>query len=80
MRLTLPAKFRKSFHLAKSTKEKGATETPLMRQYNQIKAKHPKAMLLFVLVIFMKLLVKMLLRHQHLGIILTKEKMVQQPT
>ena len=47
MRLTLPAKFRKSFHLAKSTKEKGATETPLMRQYNQIKAKHPKAMLLF---------------------------------
>lgn len=29
------------------TKTKKASETPLMKQYNQIKAKHPQAMLLF---------------------------------
>jgi DNA mismatch repair protein MutS len=28
-------------------KEKGAAETPLMKQYNEIKAKHPQALLLF---------------------------------
>lgn len=33
--------------MAKSSTEKGATETPLMKQYNQIKAKHPQALLLF---------------------------------
>ncbi len=33
--------------MAKKKQEKSATETPLMRQYNQIKAKHPGALLLF---------------------------------
>jgi DNA mismatch repair protein MutS len=31
----------------KSTKKKDASETPLMKQYNEIKAKHPQALLLF---------------------------------
>lgn len=30
-----------------SKKEKGSAETPLMKQYNEIKAKHPQALLLF---------------------------------
>lgn len=33
--------------MAKKTEGKGANETPLMRQYNQIKMKHPGALLLF---------------------------------
>jgi DNA mismatch repair protein MutS len=33
--------------LAKGKEEKSATETPLMKQYNQIKARHPQALLLF---------------------------------
>lgn len=33
--------------MAKATKKKGGKETPLMKQYNQIKAKHPQALLLF---------------------------------
>jgi DNA mismatch repair protein MutS len=33
--------------LAKTAKEKKSSETPLMKQYNQIKAKHPGALLLF---------------------------------
>ena len=75
MRLTLPAKFRKSFHLAKSTKEKGATETPLMRQYNQIKAKHPKAMLLFRVGDFYETFGEDAIKASNiLGIILTKRK------
>ncbi len=75
MRLTLPAKFRKSFHLAKSTKEKGATETPLMRQYNQIKAKHPKAMLLFRVGDFYETFGEDAVKASNiLGIILTKRK------
>jgi DNA mismatch repair protein MutS len=39
--------FEKSSELAKVKKEKGSTETPLMKQYNQIKARHPHALLLF---------------------------------
>ena len=75
MRLTLPTKFRKSFHLAKSTKEKGATETPLMRQYNQIKAKHPKAMLLFRVGDFYETFGEDAIKASNiLGIILTKRK------
>ncbi|MBL6668462.1 MAG: DNA mismatch repair protein MutS [Crocinitomicaceae bacterium] len=75
MQLTLPAKFRKSFHLAKSTKEKGATETPLMRQYNQIKAKHPKAMLLFRVGDFYETFGEDAIKASNiLGIILTKRK------
>lgn len=33
--------------MAKVKTEKGAKETPLMKQYNQIKARHPQALLLF---------------------------------
>ena len=33
--------------MATKKEEKSANETPLMKQYNQIKAKHPQAMLLF---------------------------------
>lgn len=33
--------------MANVKKEKGANETPLMKQYNQIKARHPQALLLF---------------------------------
>jgi DNA mismatch repair protein MutS len=33
--------------LAKGKTEKGAKETPLMKQYNAIKARHPQALLLF---------------------------------
>lgn len=42
-----PTKIIKSFQLAKNKVEKTANDTPLMRQYNQIKAKHPGALLLF---------------------------------
>jgi DNA mismatch repair protein MutS len=33
--------------LAKEKEDKSANETPLMKQYNQIKARHPQALLLF---------------------------------
>ncbi len=33
--------------MAKDKQDKSATETPLMKQYNQIKARHPQALLLF---------------------------------
>ena len=33
--------------MAKKKSTKAASETPLMKQYNQIKAKHPQALLLF---------------------------------
>ena len=46
-----PAKIIKSFDLTKTSAKKGSDkvmkETPLMKQYNQIKAKHPQALLLF---------------------------------
>lgn len=75
MRLTLPKIFVKSFHLAKTTKAQGATETPLMRQYNQIKAKHPKAMLLFRVGDFYETFGQDAIKaSQILGIILTKRK------
>lgn len=45
--LNLPTKITKSIELTKVTVEKGAIETPLMKQYNQIKARHPQALLLF---------------------------------
>ncbi len=37
----------KSTSLAKEKAPKSASETPLMQQYNQIKARHPQALLLF---------------------------------
>ena len=33
--------------MAKEKEDKSANETPLMKQYNQIKARHPQALLLF---------------------------------
>lgn len=33
--------------MSKVTEQKGGIETPLMKQYNQIKARHPEALLLF---------------------------------
>jgi DNA mismatch repair protein MutS len=61
--------------LAKTTKAKGATETPLMRQYNQIKAKHPKAMLLFRVGDFYETFGEDAIKASNiLGIILTKRK------
>jgi len=61
--------------LAKTTKAKGATETPLMRQYNQIKAKHPKAMLLFRVGDFYETFGQDAIKASNiLGIILTKRK------
>ena len=44
--LNLPFQ-KNSNKLAKEKQDKSATETPLMKQYNQIKARHPQALLLF---------------------------------
>jgi DNA mismatch repair protein MutS len=41
------AKIQNSYDLATTKVEKSSSETPLMKQYNQIKAKHPQALLLF---------------------------------
>ncbi len=41
------AKIKKTIDLTKIKAQKGKKETPLMKQYNQIKAKHPQALLLF---------------------------------
>ncbi len=41
------AKIKKRIDLAKIKAQKGKKETPLMKQYNQIKARHPQALLLF---------------------------------
>ncbi len=41
------AKIKKSIDLAKTSTKKVIKETPLMKQYNQIKARHPQALLLF---------------------------------
>ena len=61
--------------MAKSTKAKGASETPLMKQYNQIKAKHPKALLLFRVGDFYETFGQDAVKaSQILGIILTKRK------
>lgn len=47
MPVILCCNFTKSIHLAKGSTKKEAKETPLMKQYNQIKARHPQALLLF---------------------------------
>jgi len=41
------AKIKKTIDLTKIKAQKGKKETPLMKQYNQIKARHPQALLLF---------------------------------
>ena len=61
--------------MAKSTKEKGSSETPLMKQYNAIKAKHPEALLLFRVGDFYETFGQdAITASKVLGIILTKRK------
>jgi len=61
--------------LAKTAKEKKSSETPLMKQYNQIKAKHPGAMLLFRVGDFYETFGEDAIKAARiLGIILTKRK------
>ncbi len=68
-------KVTKSFHLAKSSKEKGSSETPLMKQYNAIKVKHPEALLLFRVGDFYETFGQdAITASKILGIILTKRK------
>jgi DNA mismatch repair protein MutS len=59
--------------LSKVKEEKGVTETPLMKQYNQIKARHPEALLLFRVGDFYETFGEDAIKaSQILGIILTK--------
>ena len=68
-------KVTKSFHLAKYSKEKGSSETPLMKQYNAIKVKHPEALLLFRVGDFYETFGQdAVTASKILGIILTKRK------
>ncbi len=61
--------------LAKTKKEKKSSETPLMKQYNQIKAKHPTAMLLFRVGDFYETFGEDAIKASRiLGIVLTKRK------
>jgi DNA mismatch repair protein MutS len=61
--------------LSKSTTEKVASETPLMKQYNQIKARHPEALLLFRVGDFYETFGEDAVKTSRiLGIILTKRK------
>lgn len=61
--------------MAKSSKEKGSSETPLMKQYNAIKVKHPEALLLFRVGDFYETFGKdAVTASKILGIILTKRK------
>ena len=46
------------------SKVKAKSETPLMKQYNSIKSKHPDALLLFRVGDFYETLARMQLRHQ----------------
>ena len=41
------AKIQNSYDLATTKVEKSSSETPLMKQYNEIKSKYPDAILLF---------------------------------
>ncbi len=59
--------------MSKVKEEKGVTETPLMKQYNQIKARHPEALLLFRVGDFYETFGEDAIKaSQILGIILTK--------
>jgi DNA mismatch repair protein MutS len=61
--------------LAKSNKETGTKETPLMKQYNEIKARHPQALLLFRVGDFYETFAEdAIIASRILGIILTKRK------
>jgi len=68
----LVAKFRNLTHLAKSN---SSEETPLMKQYHQIKAKHPGALLLFRVGDFYETFGEDAVKTSRiLGIVLTKRK------
>lgn len=61
--------------MAKTKKEKSASETPLMKQYNQIKSKHPGALLLFRVGDFYETFGEDAVKASRiLGIVLTKRK------
>lgn len=61
--------------MAKSNKETGTKETPLMKQYNEIKARHPQALLLFRVGDFYETFAEdAIIASRILGIILTKRK------
>jgi len=61
--------------LAKTFDDKGVAETPLMKQYNQIKARHPEALLLFRVGDFYETFREDAIKTSKiLGIILTKRK------
>lgn len=61
--------------MAKSSKEKRSSETPLMKQYNAIKVKHPSALLLFRVGDFYETFGEDAVKASKiLGIILTKRK------
>jgi DNA mismatch repair protein MutS len=61
--------------LSKVTEEKNYAETPLMKQYNQIKARHPEALLLFRVGDFYETFGEDAIKTSKiLGIVLTKRK------
>ena len=61
--------------MAKTFDDKGVAETPLMKQYNQIKARHPEALLLFRVGDFYETFREDAIKTSKiLGIILTKRK------
>lgn len=61
--------------MATKKSEKGSAETPLMQQYNQIKAKHPQALLLFRVGDFYETFGEDAIKASRiLGIVLTKRR------
>jgi DNA mismatch repair protein MutS len=69
------AKIIKSIDLAKTSTKKEQKETPLMKQYNQIKAKHPQALLMFRVGDFYELFGEdAVVASKILGIVLTSRK------
>lgn len=61
--------------MSKVSEEKNYTETPLMKQYNQIKARHPEALLLFRVGDFYETFGEDAIKTSKiLGIVLTKRK------
>jgi DNA mismatch repair protein MutS len=69
------AKIIKSIDLAKTSTKKEQKETPLMKQYNQIKAKHPQALLMFRVGDFYELFGEdAIVASKILGIVLTSRK------
>jgi DNA mismatch repair protein MutS len=69
------AKIIKSIDLAKTSIKKEQKETPLMKQYNQIKAKHPQALLMFRVGDFYELFGEdAVVASKILGIVLTSRK------